>query len=91
MWERDLSGECERNISRALALAVNNLAELTHTERTLPPSGGAAEFSRLWIRSAQNCAFMCFFTYFYFYFYTCNVCNDYVWQKNTFGHWTALH
>ncbi len=30
---------------------------------------------------------MCFFvTYFYFSFYTCNVCNDYVRQKNTFGH-----
>ncbi len=25
------------------------------------PSGGAAEFRRLWISSAQNCAFMCFF------------------------------
>ncbi len=24
-------------------------------------SGGAAEFSRLWISSAQNCTFMCFF------------------------------
>ncbi len=27
----------------------------------------------------------------FFYFYTCNVCNDYVRQENTFGHWTALH
>ncbi len=31
-----------------------------------------------------------FFTYFYS-FYTCNVCKDYLRQKNTFGHWTALH
>ncbi len=54
-------------------------------------SGGAAEFSRLWISSAQNCVFMWFFFYFYLPFYTCNVCNDYVRQENTFGHWTALH
>ncbi len=27
--------------------------------------GGAAEFSRLWISSAQNCAFMCFFNLFF--------------------------
>ncbi len=59
------------------------------------PSGGAAEFSRLWISSAQNCAFMCvslpIFLFFYFSFDTCIVCNDYVRQKNTFGHWTTLH
>ncbi len=58
-------------------------------------SGGAAEFSRLWISSAQNCAFMCVslpsFYFFYFSFDTCIVCNDYVRQKNTFGHWTTLH
>ncbi len=28
------------------------------------PFGGAAEFSRLWISSAQNCVFMCFFSIF---------------------------
>ncbi len=53
---------------------------------------GAALFSRLGISSAQNCAFMCFvLPIFTFSFYTCNVCNDYLRQKNTFGHWTALH
>ncbi len=30
-------------------------------------SGGAAEFSRLWISSAQNCAFMCFCYLFFFF------------------------
>ncbi len=36
--------------------------------------------------------FMCFFTYFFTsLFDTCILCNDYVRQKNTFGHWTALH
>ncbi len=41
-------------------------------------SGGVAEFSRLWISSAQNCAFMCFLPFFFFYFLfdTCIVCND---------------
>ncbi len=34
---------------------------------------------------------MFFYTYFNFSFYTCNVYNDYLRQKNTFGHWTALH
>ncbi len=56
------------------------------------PALPVALLSCLWISSAQNCAFMYFFlTYFYFSFYTCNICNDYLWQKNTFGHWTALH
>ncbi len=57
-------------------------------------SGGAAEFSRLRISSAQNCSKLCFYVFFFnFYlsFYTCNVCNDYVRQENTFGYWTALH
>ncbi len=37
-------------------------------------------------------AFLCVFIfYFYLSFYTCNFCNDYVRQENTFGHWTALH
>ncbi len=36
--------------------------------------------------------FLCVFIfYFYLSFYTCNFCNDYVRQENTFGHWTALH
>ncbi len=57
--------------------------------------GGAAEFSRLWISSAQNCAFMCvslpIFLFFLLLFWYVYVCNDYVRQKNTFGHWTSLH
>ncbi len=28
---------------------------------------------------------------FTFSFYTLNVCTIYLWQKNTFGHWTPLH
>ncbi len=38
---------------------ITNLTEQTcsHTRS----SGGAAEFSRLWISSAQNCVFMCFY------------------------------
>ncbi len=40
MWARDLSGirftgECERNISGAFALAVNDWAERTHTKRNI--------------------------------------------------------
>ncbi len=38
-----------------------------------------------------NIVFLCVFFYFYLSFYTCNVCNDYVQQENTFGQWTALH
>ncbi len=56
---------------------------------------GAAEFRRLWISSAQNCAFMCVSTYFFYFFlllfWYVYVCNDYVRQKNTFGHWISLH
>ncbi len=42
MWARDLSGirftgECERNISGAFDLAVNDWAERTHTERNIEP------------------------------------------------------
>ncbi len=33
----------------------------TTASNDLEASGGAAEFSRLWISSAQNCVFMCFF------------------------------
>ncbi len=81
------------NISRSRALwRSRDFLDAFTARKVLGSSGGAAEFSCLWISSAQNCAFMCFFlTYFYFSFYTCNVCNDYVQQKNTFGHWTALH
>ncbi len=35
--------------------------------------------------------FMCFFYIFTSIFDTCIVCNDYVRQNNTFGHWTVLH
>ncbi len=40
--------------------------------RQVKTSGGAAEFSRLWISSAQNCAFMCcfFLTYFLFFYFS---------------------
>ncbi len=42
MWARDLSGipftgERERNISRAFALAVNDRAERTHTKQNIEP------------------------------------------------------
>ncbi len=42
MWARDLSGirftgERERNISGAFALAVNDWAERTHTQRNIEP------------------------------------------------------
>ncbi len=39
-------------------------------QKTWTPSGGAAEFRRLWISSAQNCAFMCVSTYFFYLFFT---------------------
>ncbi len=42
MWARDLSGirftgERERNINGAFALAVNDWAERTHTKRNIEP------------------------------------------------------
>ncbi len=42
MWEHDLSGiwftgEGERDISGAFALAVNDWAERTHTQRNIEP------------------------------------------------------
>ncbi len=64
------------------------LCSLQEPESCRRTSGGAAEFRRLRISSAQYCVF---FSIFDLSFYTCNVCNDYVQQENTFGHWTALH
>ncbi len=44
------------------------------------------------LRIVLLCVFLyLFFLFFYFSFDTCIVCNDYVRQKNTFGHWTTLH
>ncbi len=41
------------------------------------------------LRIVILCVFL--YLFFYFSFDTCIVCNDYVRQKNTFGHWTTLH
>ncbi len=65
---------------------------LASRSRNLPVallSSDACELAPLKI--VLLCVFFSFFPYFYFSFYTCNVCNDYVRQKNTFGHRTALH
>ncbi len=44
------------------------------------------------LRIVLLCVFLYLFYFiFYFSFDTCIVCNDYVRQKNTFGHWTTLH
>ncbi len=52
---------------------------------------GAAVFSRLSSSSAQIVLLSTLLCIFTFSFYTHNVCTDYLWQKNTFGHWTPLH
>ncbi len=43
------------------------------------------------LRIVLLCVFLYLFLFFYFSFDTCIICNDYVRQKNTFGHWTTLH
>ncbi len=52
-------------------------------------SSDACELAPL--RIVLLCVFLPILYFFTSLFDTCIVCNDYVRQKNTFGHWTALH
>ncbi len=85
----DSRGQTTKNQIRNLGVILELLEILEILERRLPVallSSVACELAPLKI------VFLCVFIfYFYLSFYTCNFCNDYVRQENTFGHWTALH
>ncbi len=66
---------------------VQTVCAIAHDLPVALLSSVACELAPL--RIVLLCVFL--YLFFYFSFDTCIVCNDYVRQKNTFGHWTTLH